>query len=250
MDIAAGHIMGFVLILTRIGAFFAASPLFSWQAIPIQSKVTIALILAAFFAAMTPFPAETATLNVIEATIRIADETFYGLAMGLVAYSLMAVIRVAGGIIEQQVGLTMASVMDPFSGEDGQPIGTLLEIIFVMLLFVTDSHHLLLQILNRSFEGYAAGTTPTAGTLVESVLKAGSAMMMLALKLSAPILGAFLLLMVVLAFMARVAPEANILFLSMPLRCGLGLLMVGIFLPFMAAYLKQFTEWMERLIPL
>jgi flagellar biosynthetic protein FliR len=250
MDIAAGHIMGFVLILTRIGAFFAASPLFSWQAIPIQSKVTIALILAAFFAAMTPFPAETATLNVIEATIRIADETFYGLAMGLVAYSLMAVIRVAGGIIEQQVGLTMASVMDPFSGEDGQPIGTLLEIIFVMLLFVTDSHHLLLQILSRSFEGYAAGTTPTAGTLVESVLKAGSAMMMLALKLSAPILGAFLLLMVVLAFMARVAPEANILFLSMPLRCGLGLLMVGIFLPFMAAYLKQFTEWMERLIPL
>ena len=197
-----------------------------------------------------PISAETATLNVIEATIRIADETFYGLAMGLVAYSLMAVIRVAGGIIEQQVGLTMASVMDPFSGEDGQPIGTLLEIIFVMLLFVTDSHHLLLQILNRSFEGYAAGTTPTAGTLVESVLKAGSAMMMLALKLSAPILGAFLLLMVVLAFMARVAPEANILFLSMPLRCGLGLLMVGIFLPFMAAYLKQFTEWMERLIPL
>lgn len=242
--------MGFVLILTRIGAFFAASPLFSWQAIPIQSKVTIALILAAFFAAMTPFPAETATLNVAEVTVRIADETFYGLAMGLVAYSLMAVIRVAGGIIEQQVGLTMASVMDPFSGEEGQPIGTLLEIIFVMLLFVTDSHHLLLQILNRSFEGYSPGITPTAGTLVESVLKAGSAMMMLSLKLSAPILGAFLLLMVVLAFMARVAPEANILFLSMPLRCGLGLLMLGIFLPFMAAYLKQFTEWLERLIPL
>ena len=250
MDIAAGNIMGFVLILTRIGAFFATSPLFSWQAIPIQSKVTIALILAAFFAAMTPFPADAATMNVVEATVRIADETFYGLAMGLVAYSLLAVIRVAGGIIEQQVGLTMASVMDPFTGEDGEPIGLLLEIIFVMLLFQTDAHHLLLQILNRSFDGYAPGTIPTAGALAESVLKAGSAMMMLALKLSAPILGAFLLLMVVLAFMARVAPEANILFLSMPLRCGLGLLMVGIFMPFMAAYLKQFTLWLDRLIPL
>ena len=194
MDIAAGNIMGFVLILTRIGAFFATSPLFSWQAIPIQSKVTIALILAAFFAAMTPFPADAATMNVVEATVRIADETFYGLAMGLVAYSLLAVIRVAGGIIEQQVGLTMASVMDPFTGEDGEPIGLLLEIIFVMLLFQTDAHHLLLQILNRSFDGYAPGTIPTAGALAESVLKAGSAMMMLALKLSAPILGAFLLL--------------------------------------------------------
>lgn len=250
MDLPAGNILGFVLILTRIGAFFAASPLFSWEAIPLQSKVTIALILAAFFAAMTPFPAPTATMNVVEVTVRIADETFYGLALGLVAYSLLAVIRVAGGIMEQQIGLTMSNVMDPFSGEEGQPIGMLLEIIFVMLLFQTDGHHLLLQILNRTFEGYQPGTIPTAAGLVESVLKAGSTMMMLALKLSAPILGAFLLLMVVLAFMARVAPEANVLFLSLPLRCGVGLIMVGIFMPFLAGYLKQFTLWLDRLIPI
>lgn len=250
MDITAGHLLGFVLILTRIGAFFAASPLFSWQAIPMQGKVTIALILSAFFAAMTPFPAPADTVNWIEAVVMIADETFYGLALGLVAYSLMAVIRVAGGIIEQQIGLTMSSVMDPFTDEGGQPIGTLMEIIFVMLLFQTEGHHLLMQILNRSFEGYQPGMTPTPGALADSVLKAGSAMMMLALQMAAPILGTFLLLIVVLAFLARIAPEANVLFLSLPLRCGLGLLMVGIFMPYMAAYLKQFTLWLDRLIPI
>lgn len=250
MELPADNILGFVLILTRIGAFFAASPLFSWQAIPLQSKVTIALILAAFFAAMTPFQPATGTMNIIEATVRIADETFYGLALGLVAYSLLAVIRVAGGIMEQQIGLTMANVMDPFSGEEGNPIGMILEIIFVMLLFQTDGHHLLLQILNRTFEGYQPGTIPTAAGLLESVLKAGSAMMMLALKLSAPILGAFMLLMVVLGFMARVAPETNILFLSLPLRCGVGLIMIGLFMPFIAGYLKQFTLWLNQLIPI
>jgi flagellar biosynthetic protein FliR len=250
MELPAGAILGFVLILTRIGAFFAASPLFSWQAIPIQSKVTIALILAAFFAAITPFPAPAASLNVVEALLMITDETFYGLALGLVAYSLLAVIRVAGGIIEQQIGLTMASVMDPFTDEEGQPIGTLIELIFVMLLLQTEGHHLLLQILNRTFEGYQPGMTPTAAALAESVLKSGSAMMMLALQMSAPILATFLLLMVVLAFLARIAPESNILFMSFPLRCGLGMLMVGIFLPYMAAYLKQFTLWLNRLIPL
>jgi flagellar biosynthetic protein FliR len=92
--------------------------------------------------------------------------------------------------------------------------------------------------------------TPTAAALAESVLKSGSAMMMLALQMSAPILATFLLLMVVLAFLARIAPESNILFMSFPLRCGLGMLMVGIFLPYMAAYLKQFTLWLNRLIPL
>jgi flagellar biosynthesis protein FliR len=82
------------------------------------------------------------------------------------------------------------------------------------------------------------------------MLKAGSAMMMLALKLSAPILGAFMLLMVVLGFMARVAPETNILFLSLPLRCGVGLIMIGLFMPFIAGYLKQFTLWLNQLIPI
>ena len=109
MDITAGHLLGFMLILTRIGAFFAASPLFSWQAIPLRAKVTIALILSAFFAAMTPFPVAAESITMLESLVMIADETFYGLALGIVAYSLLAVVRVAGGIIEQQVGLTMAS---------------------------------------------------------------------------------------------------------------------------------------------
>jgi flagellar biosynthetic protein FliQ len=49
-----GKMLGFVLILTRIGAFFSSSPLFSWQAIPVRSKVTMALLISAFFAAITP----------------------------------------------------------------------------------------------------------------------------------------------------------------------------------------------------
>ena len=250
MDIAGGTIFGFTLILTRIGAFFAASPLFSWQAIPMRSKVTVALILAAFFAALTPLPTGPATMSIVEATVRLADEAVYGLALGLIAYVLLAVIRVAGGIIEQQAGLTMASVMDPFTDEGGQPIGTLLEIFFVLLLFQTNGHHLLINILSRTFDGYAPGSSPTIAALAESVIRGGSVMLMLALQLAAPILAAFLLLMVVMAFMARIAPEMNILFLSLPLRCGVGLLMVGIFLPFMAAYLKAFTLWLNRLMPL
>lgn len=249
MDIPTNNIFGFMLILTRIGAFFAASPLFSWQTIPHRSKITIALILASFFAAITPYPARAAAISPAEALLFLLDETVYGLALGLVAYSLLAVVRVGGGIIEQQMGLTMANVMDPFLGEESRPVGTILEIIFVLMLFATEGHHLLLHILSRTFEGYQPGTTPTIEALAGSVLKAGSAMMMLALQLAAPILATFLLLMVVLAFMARVAPEANVLFLSLPLRCGLGLLMVGIFMPFLAAYLKQFALWLNRLIP-
>lgn len=250
MEFLAGKMLGFVLILTRIGAFFASSPLFSWKAIPPRSKVTMALLISGFFASFTPCQFTAENNSLVEIILLIANELLYGLAMGLIAYCLFAVVRVAGQIIARQMGLMMANVLDPFSGEQSQALGMLLEIMFVLLLFATGSHHLLIQVLSRSFQAFEPGFIPDISVLVESVLKAGSAMLMLALKMSAPLLAAFLLLMVVLGFMARVAPEANILFLSMPLRVGMGMIMLAVFIPFIANFVTAFTTWLSRLMPI
>lgn len=249
MEFLAGKMLGFVLILTRVGAFFSSSPLFSWKAIPVRTKVIMALLVSAFFAAITPCEFTSENITLIETTLLIANEFLYGLAMGLVAYCLFAVVRASGQIISRQMGLTMAKVLDPFSGEQGQPLGMLLEIIFILLLFATSSHHLLIQVLSRSFQTFQPGLTPDVGVLVESVLTASSSLLMLALRMSAPLLAAFLLLMVVLAFMARVAPEANLLFLSMPLRVGMGMIMLTVFIPFLTNYINTFTTWLGRLMP-
>jgi len=56
--------------------------------------------------------------------------------------------------------------------------------------------------------------------------------------------------MVVLAILARIAPETNILFLSLPLRVGLGLIMVGIFLPFINQFVMDFAQWINKIMPL
>ncbi len=86
--------------------------------------------------------------------------------------------------------------------------------------------------------------------LAEGVIKAGSTMFLLGLRLAGPMLAAFLLLMVVLAVLARMVPEMNILFISLPLRVGLGLLMAAIFLPFLNGFVAEFADWMGKLLPL
>ena len=48
----------------------------------------------------------------------------------------------------------------------------------------------------------------------------------------------------------RVAPETNVLFLSLPLRVGLGLLIVGFFIPYLNEYLSQFAAWLNKLLPI
>lgn len=244
-----GTLVSFFLILTRIGAFVLTSPIFSWKVLPVRSKMAIVLVLSAFFAVLTPNPYQGQSPDLLLITLLTAQEAVYGLAMGLIAFSLFAVIRQAGRFLERQMGLTMAKILDPFTGEQSQPVGMILEIMFILLLFNTEAHHLLLGILSRSYEIYPAGQIPAISRLFESVLISGSVMLTLMLQMAAPMLAVFLLLMVVLGFMARVAPETNILFLSLPIRVGVGLLIVRIFIPFVNEYISQFAFWLNRLIP-
>ena len=144
----------------------------------------------------------------------------------------------------------MAQILDPLTGEQAQPLGMLLEMIFILLFLSANGHHMFLLIISRSYEAFPAGNIPTMAVLASGIIKAGSTLLMAGLRLSAPILAAFLVLMVALAVLARIVPEMNILFISLPLRVGLGLLMAAIFVPFINGFVAEFADWMGKLLPL
>jgi flagellar biosynthetic protein FliR len=248
MDFLEGPILGAVLILTRLGAFWAVCPVFSWPSIPEYIKVAAAVLVSIFLAGITPFPAMAQSPDAVEILIWTGMEAAYGLAMGIVSYTLYAMIRCSASIAEQQIGLTMASVLDPTTEEQEGVLTVMMELFLILMLFATDSHHILLNILNRSYGRFNIGQIPSIGDLTQSVILSGSAMLMLSLQMAAPILASFLLLMIVMAIMARIAPESNILFLSLPVRVGLGLAAMGILAPYMGDYLKHFVEWLDKLV--
>ena len=248
MNFLEGRMLGTILILTRLGAFWSICPVFSWPTIPVQFKAAGAVLISVFLAGITPFAAQAQSPDIIQIVIWTASEAVYGLALGLVAYTLFAIIRNTAGIAEQQIGLSMANVLDPTTEEQEGVLTVMMELFLILILFTTDSHHILLKIINRSYSDYPIGQIPSIGQLTQSIIMAGSAMLMLALQMAAPILGAFLLLMIVMAIMARVAPETNILFLSLPVRVGLGFTIMGVMAPFLSDYLKLFVQWVDKLI--
>jgi flagellar biosynthetic protein FliR len=249
MELMVEKLLGFVMVLTRISAFFIVLPVFSWRTIPVRIKVGLTVLLAIFFSVITPLVIVPNRVSVLEAVLLIANEATYGLALGLVAAIVFSAVKLSGRIIERQMGLAMAEVLDPLTGERTQPLGSLLEMIFILLFLSANGHHLLLLIISKSYEAFPAGSIPTVPVLTAGVVKAGSAMFVAGLKLAAPILAAFLLLMAVLAVLARIVPEMNILFISLPLRVGLGLLMVMIFFPFINGFVAEFADWMGKLLP-
>ncbi len=249
MALMVEKLLGFVMVLTRISAFFMVLPVFGWRAIPVRIKVGLTVLLAIFFSVITPLVIVPNRVSVLEAILLIANEATYGLALGLIAAIVFSAVKLSGRIIERQMGLAMAQVLDPLTGERTQPLGSLLEMIFILLFLSANGHHLFLLIISKSYEAFPAGSIPTVPVLTGGVVKAGSAMFIAGLKMAAPILAAFLLLMAVLAVLARIVPEMNILFISLPLRVGLGLLMVTIFLPYINGFVTEFADWMGKLLP-
>ncbi len=250
MELVTEKLLGFVMMLTRISAFFMVAPVFSWNTIPLRVKVTMTFLITIFFSMIKPPGVSPDGVRMLEAILLISNEAIYGLALGLIVSLVFTTVKLCGQIIEQQMGLTIASILDPTTGEMGGPLCELIEMIFILLFLSANGHHLFLLVISRSFEVFPAGTIPSIAILASGIIKAGSTLLIAGLRLAGPMLAALLLLMVVLAVLARIAPEMNILFISLPLQVGLGLLMVGIFLPFISEFVTEFADWMGKLLPL
>jgi len=249
MSLMIEKLLGFVMVLTRISAFFLVLPIFSWQNIPVNVKVAFTLLLAIFFSMIIPVGIDPKEVSLPEAILLIASEAICGLALGLVVNALFSAVKLSGQVVKREMGLAWAEILDPLSAESSGSVGLLLEMIFIILFLNANGHHLFLLVISKSYEAFPAGSIPSIPVLTGTVVKAGSVMLLTGLKLAAPILAALLLLMVVLSFLARMVPEMNILFISLPMRVGLGLLMMLVFLPFINDFVGEFANLMGKLLP-
>jgi flagellar biosynthetic protein FliR len=250
MSLMIGKLLCFAMVLTRISAFFLVLPVFGWKSIPNRIKIAVTLLVTIFFSIVAPFRIDAEKVSALEAIILLANEATYGLALGLIVTLLFATVKFSGRFVERQMGLAMAQILDPLTGERAQPLGSIFEMIFIIIFLSANGHHIFLLIISRSYEVFPAGSIPTIAVLSNGVIKAGSAMLLAGLKLAAPMLAAFILLFIILAVFARIVPEMNILFISLPMRVGMGLLMAIIFLPFINSFVSEFADLVDKLLPM
>lgn len=250
MDIPVAQILGFVIVLTRVSFFLAIVPIFGLKTISTRIKLSIVLLVSFFFAMFMPTSVNLSSLTVLEGILMIGAEAIYGIALGSIITLLFSAVKISGKIVERQMGFAMGATYDPLTGESADALSILLEMLFILLFLSANGHHLLLLILAKSYQAFPAGTTPDIAVLTDGIVTSGSTMLVAGLRLAGPLLAAFLLLLAILAVFARIMPDMNILFISMPLRVGLGLLMVGIFLPFINQFVSEFADWMGKLLPI
>ena len=243
-------LLGFAMVMTRISAFFLIAPVFGTPSMPVTIKVAATILLSVFFSLINPTIAAAHQASAIQAILLLGSEATYGLALGIIASVLFSTVKLAGRIAEDQMGLTMAEILDPLSDEQGLPVATLLELIFTIAFLAANGHHLLLKVLHKSFELFPPGQIPSIATLTGNIYEATTMMLAASLQLAAPILAALLMLMFILAILSRLVPDMDIFFISFPLRIALGFVMLIAFVPFIDGFVSETAKMMAKLLPL
>ena len=160
----------------------------------------------------------------------IIREAILGATMGFGFGLFLLPTRIAGAWVGQEMGLTMASLADPAQQGSVNIVGQLFEALGVLIFFALDVHHILLTVVNRSFERWPAGhpLSITPGLLImDSMGRAHG----LGLLLAAPIGVCLFLTIIVLAVLTKASPQLNLFSVGLTVRLVVGLTGMFVFLP-------------------
>lgn len=238
------------LLLGRVSAFVSVLPIFGWELAPMVTRVGLAILLTVFFGLILPMPQLPAVQwHWTYALVLVSQEILLGLALGMVARLLFTAVQQGIVIGTQQMGFADAGVIDPTTGEDSsESIPMLYQMVFVVLFLSVGGHHILLRLIEHSYEVFPPGQSVALLDLVDVIVQAGSTMLVLALKLGAPILAGFLLVSVILGVLARVMPEMNILMASFPMRVTAGMVLSLVVLGTMKSFVAEIVDTFEQLL--
>jgi type III secretion protein T len=155
-------------------------------------------------------------------------ELLIGVLLGLPLAAIAWGLEAAGFVIDNQRGATMASSLNPATGNQSSPIGILLAQLYTTWLFVAGGFAAMLDLLYRSHVLWPAWSfTPVLNAAFPGqMLRLLDTVMRLSLLMAGPALIAMFLSEFGLALVSRFAPQLQVFFLAMPLKSGVGLLLL------------------------
>ncbi|MEE8573786.1 MAG: flagellar biosynthetic protein FliR, partial [Thermodesulfobacteriota bacterium] len=224
----------FFFVFIRVMAIFVMIPFIGSRTVPMQVKLGLGVVMALL---ITPTITETVHMpaTVLGVSFLVFKELLIGFVLGIVANFVFTAFEMAGQLAGIQMGFSVANVIDPQSGAQLSIVAQFYNIVGIFLFFALNTHLVFISGIKESFEligPYSFGLTEG---LFDGVLAMSSDMFVVALKLAAPISVAILLANLAMGVLARTVPQLNIFVIGFPVTITLGLIILGVSLPFLVS---------------
>lgn len=237
---------GFLLVFVRTSAFLVTAPLFNIRSVPSYTKIGFGLVISGLLVSVLDLGPVIKNTSEMMLVLVVVQETLVGLVLGFTATLVFTAIRIAGELLDLQMGFAMASLFDPATGTRTTLIGEYLYIVAILLFFALDGHHSLLLLLQKSYEVVPPSGAVFQLRMVDSILGLFSTMFALGFKIAAPLIAVLFISDLSLGFVSKTVPQLNVFIMGFPLKVGFGMLTLIVFIPLFVSLVGSLLSQMQK----
>jgi flagellar biosynthetic protein FliR len=217
-DILQLNIFAFIMVFARIGTALLIMPGFASMQVYARARLSIALAISflatpALVAQMPSMPNEPMMIFLL-----LGSEILTGAILGTIPLILLSAAHVAGTIISFVSGLASALTWDPVVQTQSGIVSGFLGTVGLLLVFVTDMHHVFIRAILDSYTVFQPGVAPDIGDTTQMIARQISQMFLIGVQMSTPFIVLNFAYNVGLGIMTRLAPQVPIFFVAMPLQ--------------------------------
>jgi flagellar biosynthesis protein FliR len=210
------ELFAFLMVFSRLGAVIMLIPGIGESYVSARVRLVLALMVSLVVTPlaqplMPEIPGSPLALAVL-----LAAEITIGVFLGMLSRILISAMHTAGMIIAFQSGLAAAMMFDMSQGTQGSPIGNLLSLGAVMLLFSLNLHHVMLMGAADSYTLFLPGSFPPVGDFAQMAAQLVSSVFLISLAFAAPHVVVGLLVYLSAGIMSRLMPAMQVFFVLMP----------------------------------
>lgn len=235
----------------RILAMFIALPIFANAILPGLLRYAIAAAIGAHVAPyIMPMVAQVET-GAVPLIMLVTKEVFVGFVLGyLIAIPFWA-FEAMGFLIDNQRGASVASTLNPLTGNDSSPLGQLFNQAFIVFFFLSGGFLLMLGLISDSFRLWDVFTwhPHLHAQSVPLLLDGLSKLLRIAVLLGAPVILAMFLSELGLALVSRFVPQLQVFFLAMPIKSAVAILVLALYVVTLFDYGTDYVIGQQQILP-
>ena len=234
---------GILVVFARVGTTIAFLPGFGASYVSIRMRLLLALALSLLVTpvlgqAVPPLPSSPAALGLL-----LLSEALIGLFLGSIARIAIAALQTAGTFVAYLSSFANALVQDPVVDQQSSTISGFFSTLGLLLIFVTDLHHLMLRSIVASYGLFAPGAPPPLDDFCRLIVRNAADSFALGVQLSAPFLIVNLVYNVGLGLLGRLMPQLPVFFFGLPMQIAVQIWVMMLTISgIMLLFLNRFTQ--------
>jgi len=231
-----------LIVFCRIGAAAVTLPTLGESFISPRVRLLLVISISIILSPVVEDRIPEMPAAIIPFAFLIFIEILIGMFIGIMMRIVFASLATAGTIIAFLTGFSAAQLFNPLLSDQGALHSVLLSLLGLLMVFVTDMHHLLFMALVDSYSLFQPGVLPVVGDMAESIAISVAKSFAIGFSLASPFVVVALVYNVLLGLMARLMPQFQVFFVAMPLQIMLGLLVLFIVIPGMMLWFLNYYE--------